>query len=143
MKRKAFGALMTLIVAIAIAVPMVQAQSQAIMKADVPFGFNVGSTYMPAGSYEVRSLGARATVIETKDGHNRVLAMFNPAGPSKAVDETKLVFQRYGDRYVLAQIWTSTSGQGLEAPKSDLEKESQLASNGTQGGGETVIVALR
>jgi len=141
MKRNVFGALMTLIVAIAIAAPMVQAQSQTIMKAEVPFGFNVGSTYMPAGSYEVRALGARATVIETKDGHNRVLTMFNPAGPSKAVDETKLVFQKYGDRYVLAQIWTSTSGQGLEAPKSDLEKESKLASNGTQGGGETVIVA--
>jgi hypothetical protein len=33
-----------------------------------------------------------------QDGHNRVLAMFNPAGPSKAVDETKLVFHKYGDR---------------------------------------------
>jgi len=143
MKRNAFGALMTLIVAIAIAAPIVKAQSQTIMKADVPFGFNVGSTHMPAGSYEIRALGARATVIETKDGHNRVLALFNPAGPSKAVDETKLVFQKYGDRYVLAQIWTSTSGQGLEAPKSDLEKESKLASNETQGSGETVIVALR
>ena len=71
MKRNVVGALMTLIVAIAIAAPMVQAQSQTIMKAEVPFGFNVGSTYMPAGSYEVRALGARATVIETKDGHNR------------------------------------------------------------------------
>jgi hypothetical protein len=72
-----------------------------------------------------------------------VLALFNSAGPSKAVDETKLVFQKYGDRYILAQIWTSTSGQGLEAPKSDLERESKLAGNGTQGDGETVIVALR
>ena len=143
MKRNAFGALMTLIVAFAITATMVQAQSQTIMKANIPFGFNVGSTYMPAGSYEVRALGARATVIETKDGHNRVLALFNPAGPSKAVDETKLVFQKYGDRYVLAQIWTSTSGQGLQAPKSDLAKESESASNGTHGGGETVIVALR
>jgi hypothetical protein len=143
MKRNAsFGALMTLIVAFAIAVPAVHAQSQTMMKANVPFGFNVGSTYMPAGTYEVRALGGRATVIETKNGHNRVLALFNPAGPSKA-DETKLVFQKYGDRYVLAQIWTSTSGQGLQAPASDLEKEIKSASNATSGGAETVVVALR
>jgi hypothetical protein len=142
MKRNAFGALMTVIVAFAIAAPIVQAQSQMILKANVPFGFNVGSTYMPAGSYEVRALGSRATLIQTWDGHNQVLALFNPAGPSKT-DETKLVFQKYGDRYVLSQIWTSLSGQGLEAPKSDMEKEINTASNGTQGGGETVIVALR
>lgn len=72
-----------------------------------------------------------------------MLALFSSASPSKAVDETKLVFQKYGDRYVLVQIWTSTSGQGLEAPASDREKESESASNGSQGGGETVIVALR
>lgn len=144
MKRNAFGALMTLIVAFAIAAPMVHAQSQTIMKANVPFGFNVGSTYMPAGSYEVRALGSRATLIQSKNGHDKVLALFSPAGPSKAVDETKLVFNKYGDRYVLAQIWTSTSGEGLQAPKADLEKEITSASNRrTSGGPETVIVALR
>lgn len=69
-----------------------------------------------------------------------MLALFSSASPSKAVDE---MFQKYGDRYVLVQIWTSTSGQGLEAPASDREKESESASKGSQGGGETVIVALR
>ena len=142
MKRNVFGALMTLIVAIAIAAPMVQAQSQTIMKANVPFAFNVGSNYMPAGSYEVRSLGSRATVIASKDGHDKVLALFNPAGPSKA-DETKLVFQKYGDRYFLCEIWSSYSGQGLQVPASELEKEIRASNTATVGGPETVIVALR
>jgi hypothetical protein len=142
MKRNAFGALMTLIVAIAIAVPMVQAQT--IMKADVPFAFTVGSNQMPAGSYEIRAMGGRATLIQSKDGHDKVLALCGPAGPSKAVDETKLVFKRYGDRYILSQIWTSTSGEGLQAPASNLEKELQSASNsGTGGEAKTVIVAMR
>jgi len=39
------------------------------------------------------------------------------------------------------QIRTSISGQGLQAPASDLEKVVKSAHNGTQGGGETVIVA--
>ena len=143
MKRNAFGALMTLIVAFAIAVPVVQAQT--IMKADVPFGFTVGSTYLPAGSYEIRQVAQRTEMIQSKDGHARVLALCGPAGPSKAVDETKLVFNKYGDRYVLAQIWTSTSGEGLQAPASNLEKELKSASNTGTGGGEakTVIVAMR
>jgi hypothetical protein len=142
MKRNAFGALMTLIVALTIAIPVIQAQTTTMMTANVPFAFNVGSKYMPAGPYEVRQVGARATVIQSKNGHDKVLALFNPAGPSRT-DETKLVFQKHGDRYVLSQIWTSTSGQGLQAPSSELEKETRASNGETTGGAETVIVALR
>jgi hypothetical protein len=139
MKRNVFGALMTLIVAFTVAVPMVNAQ-QTIMSANVPFAFSVGDKQLPAGSYAVREMD-RATLIQSSDGATSVLGIYAYAGPSKA-DETKLVFNKVGDHYFLAQIWTSARGQGLSVPQSKLEKE--LASNsGPQGGVETVIVALR
>ena len=47
MKRNVFGALMTLIVAFAIAVPVVHAQT--IMTANVPFAFSVGQKQLPCG----------------------------------------------------------------------------------------------
>ena len=139
MKRNVFGALMTLIVAFSIAVPVVQAQ-QTIMSANVPFAFNIGDKQLPAGAYAVREMD-RATLIQSKDGATSVLGIYAYAGPSS--DETKLVFNKVGDHYFLAQIWTSARGQGLSVPESKLEKELRASNSGPQGGVETVIVALR
>ena len=140
MKRNMFGALMTLVVAFTVAVPMVHAQT--IMSAKVPFTFNVGQKQLPAGSYQVRDVGDRATLIANRDGNFNVLGIYAYAGPSND-EATKLVFEKVGDRYFLHQIWTSAHGQGLELPESKLEKEMQASNSGTTGGAETVIVALR
>ena len=161
MKRNVIVALMTLIVAFTVTVPMVNAQS-TILAANVPFAFNVGTKQLPAGAYVVREMD-RATLIQGRDGENRVLGIYAYAGPSKG-DETKLVFNKVGDHYFLAQMWTSARGQGLEVmvtdyflaqiwtsargqglavPESKLEKELRASNSGPQGGVETVIVALR
>ena len=140
MKRNVIGALMTLIVAFSIAVPMVQAQ-QTIMTANVPFAFSIGDKQLSAGAYAVREIN-RATLIQSRDGQTSVLGVYAYAGPSKD-DATKLVFNKVGDHYFLAQIWTSARGQGLTLPESKLEKEMRASNSGPQGGVETVIVALR
>src|SRR5271165_2337468 len=121
MKRNMFGALMTLIVAFTVAVPTVHAQSQIVMSANVPFAFSADGKQLPAGEYEVRDIGARATLIETKDGNAKV-------------------FDKVGDHYFLREIWTSARGQGLTVPESKLEKEI-MASNREPGGSgaETVV----
>jgi hypothetical protein len=140
MKRNTIGALMTLIVAFAIAVPVVHAQT--IMSANVPFAFSVGQQQLSAGAYAVRGMSSGATLIENKDGQEKVLALYQSAGPSKA-DETKLVFDKIGDHYFLRQIWSSTKGQGMAIPEPKLEKELRAANTEPGGGAETVIVALR
>ena len=140
MKRNVIGALMTLIVAFTVTVPVVNAQS-TILTANVPFAFNIGAKQLPAGAYAVREMN-RATLIQSRDAKNSVLGIYNDAGPSKA-DETKLVFHRVSDHYFLAEIWTSARGEGLSVPPSKLEKEMRASNSGPQGGVETVIVALR
>ena len=140
MKRNIFGALMTLVEASTIAIPAAHAQTS--MNATVPFAFAVGQTQLSAGAYQVRDVG-RATLIVTRDGENKVLGIYQYAGPAK-VGETKLVFDKVGDRYFLRQIWTSAHGQGLQLPESKLEKEVQASNREPNGGGaETVIVAMR
>ena len=143
MKRNVFGALMTLIVAATIAAPVVHAQSSITLTANVPFAFSVNGSALPAGAYEIRDLGSRATVIETKDGKTHVMGLYAPAGESKP-GESKLVFHKVGNSYFLAEIWSSARGEGLAVPESNMEKE-MTASNRANGGGgaETVIVALR
>ena len=138
MKRNMFGALMTLILAGTIAIPAVHAQTS--MNANIPFAFSVGDKQLSAGAYEVRDVG-RATMIATRDGEGKVLGIYQYAGPSNG--ETKLVFDKVGDRYFLRQIWTSVHGQGLQLPESKLEKEVQASNRESGSGAETVIVAMR
>jgi len=143
MKRNMFGALMTLIVAFTVSVPVVQAQSNKMLSANVPFAFSIDGKPMPAGQYDVREAGARATIIESKDGSAHVLGIYNYAGDNTS-QATKLVFDKVGDHYFLREVWTSASGQGLSIPRSKLEKE-ELASIRElgNGGAQTVMIALR
>ncbi len=141
MKRNMFGALMTLIAASVLVVPAVHAQR--ILTADVPFAFTVSNSQMPAGAYEVQQVGDHATLIEARDGSDKVLGLYQSAGPSKA-GETKLVFDKVGDSYFLREIWTSAKGAGLAVPESKLEKEIQATNHGAGSGeSETVVVAMR
>ena len=52
-------------------------------------------------------------------------------------------FRKVGDHYFLTQIWASARDEGLLVPESRQEKELRASNSGTQGGVETVIVALR
>jgi hypothetical protein len=141
MKRNVFGALMTLIVAFAIAVPVVHAQ-RTILRANVPFDFSVDGKYLPAGTYRICELD-RGTLISNQDGHFNVLGIYSyGAGPSKP-GENKLVFDMVGDHYFLRQIWTSARAEGLAVPESKREKEMRAMRASNTHRVETVIVALR
>lgn len=60
--------------------------------------------------------------------------------PTQAVDaheiqsESKLVFNRYGNRYFLSQVWSAGKSRGQKLSRSDREKEvAQVARIETQG----------
>ena len=143
MKRSTFGALMTLIVAFVISVPVVNAQTRNMLSADVPFAFSIDGKAMASGQYQVRQVGDHATIIETKDGSARVLGLYSYAGENTKL-ACKLVFDKVNGEYFLREIWSSQTGQGLSIPESKREKEALSASRTLNGGGaETVIVAMR
>ena len=57
-----------------------------------------------------------------------------PAVASEPKTESKLIFNRYGDRYFLSQVWTAGNSSGRQLLKSDREKEmAQVAKNETKG----------
>jgi hypothetical protein len=50
-------------------------------------------------------------VIEKNDGRARAMAYVHPSATSSAESSTKLVFNKYGDQYFLAQVWTEPDRQ--------------------------------
>jgi hypothetical protein len=117
MKSKLFG--LALALSVLAFVGMAVAQSTYVV-ANVPFSFVVNGTTMPAGSYRL---------MQTDE--HRILIIKGPAEafvheiPAEALDpaaQTELVFQRYGDTYVLSQVWRAGETDGVEIPMAETSK---------------------
>ena len=113
------------------------------MRANVPFNFSVGNKTLPAGVYDIRDIsssGANTLLVHEREGQSSMIVGSNTGEALKGADKTKLIFNRYGSQYFLAEIWVGGATLGRELPKSSREKElaKELASDSTQGRVEVV-----
>jgi hypothetical protein len=112
------------------------------MVATIPFEFVAGKTTLPAGEYKVGdvSAGSAVLLIRSVDGRSAVMIITHGTGSASRA-EGKLVFNRYGNRYFLSQVFSPGSSMGRELPKSKLERE--IASNPQRPTTEYVALRLR
>jgi hypothetical protein len=101
----------------------------------VPFDFMVGTNHMPAGTYDVTT-DQSMVLIRGEENGSAAFALAISASADKTQEQAKLVFNRYGNRYFLSQIWYPGTNQGHELQVSKVEQE--VAKNG----GKPEIVAL-
>jgi len=94
-------------------------QAQALLKANIPFEFSVGSKTMTGGVYYVENAANQMQLVRNSDTKETAFVASIPAGNPYKIDLTKniLVFHRYGDGYVLTQIWASGVGHEVPVPK--------------------------
>src|SRR5580692_2964321 len=97
-------------------------QGQTIMKANIPFDFQLGKNAMPAGEYQI-SYSPHMLVVRSQDGHNNVSVLTIPKYRAKASETGVLQFHRYGDSYFFAGVWTANSADGSTVVTSSREKE--------------------
>ena len=90
------------------------------LRAEIPFSFTVNKAVLPPGTYRV-DVDNEAGMIELRDMGHAAFALGIPFDDSR-VREAKLVFHRYGDQYVLREIWTG-AGIGRDLPEPRREKE--------------------
>jgi hypothetical protein len=112
------------------------AQAQEPLVIRIPFDFVVGGKTLPAGEYSVNTSGPERTLllIDRQDPSASIFMGSNAIVASEPKSESKLVFNRYGDRYFLSQVWTAGNSCGRLLLMSDREKEvAQTAKFETQG----------
>jgi hypothetical protein len=102
--------------------------STPLAKVDIPFAFQTPLQTLPAGTYRIDRESAQLVRLQGP-GAARGFVEMHGAIKSRAANHGYLVFDRYGDKYFLRQIWTPGSRDGLECPKSHAEKESLQAKN--------------
>ena len=111
------------------------ARAQDAMVVDIPFAFTAGNAMLPAGEYRVQKLDRNSAVllVHCWDAKASALVITNAAQAKETQTESKLVFNRYGNRYFLSQVWNAGSIRGRQLPISPREKEMpQLARNETK-----------
>ena len=108
----------------------VNAQTIQKITADIPFAFNVGSTSLNAGQYNLGNSGlpSRVVLVRSAKMHQNAAVLTMPKYATKSPTETTLVFHRYRgeggeDKYFLTQIWVQGNNTGTELPMSRTEKE--------------------
>ena len=118
-----------------------QAQERRVT-VDIPFDFVAGNTQLPAGEYAVIVTGPTNSLIliSAKGAAASAFISTNAAVSAEPQTESKLVFNRYGNRYFLSQVWQQGNAQGRQLLKSAREKE-VLQSTEIQDQSQVVLVA--
>jgi len=139
MKRIPTLALFTL--AALTALPGAMAQGVAL-KADIPFAFTVGDTPLPAGEYTISS-PVSGLIRVSNDRTHDVATVSTSHGNHDAGTNSKLLFNRYGDRYFLHRVFCpGTSAMNVDIAVWSREKKAKtLEAKLNQS--EQILVAAR
>src|SRR5690242_838132 len=126
---------MMMLVAVAATAARSQSPAPRLMRAHIPFAFNVGNKQLPAGEYNLTVLNPSSDqkVLQIRSADGRYTAIVSTlVAKSKSPEKSKLAFHRYNDTYYFAQAQVSGELTALAAVKSHAERveERTIASNG-------------
>src|SRR5262245_7304609 len=107
----------------------------ADIRARVPFDFTVKGKTLKAGAYNVSDSGG---ILMLNSATGGVFVLTTRVG-SSSDRQPRLVFERYGDTYVLRQAWTGVGGYQLPQSKSEREA-AKLARKGQTAAAETNVI---
>jgi hypothetical protein len=116
-----------------------QAQSTHL-KVTVPFEFTAGTVLLPAGEYEVKTVGPSGGPLLSIRSLNSDKGLYigsNSCESLNPVADSKLVFHRYGEQYFLAEVWTRHSSVGHQMQVNS--RQTELAKNHAKD--EVVLIA--
>ena len=114
-----------LVLALTIGASKAKAQIIGDLEVNVPFQFHVGNTKLPAGKYVIHMLDdsdLKVMEISSADGSTSALFEVQQAEANSTPAKSELIFNKYGNRYFLAELFEEGSSSGSEVLKSRYEK---------------------
>lgn len=98
-----------------------QMQTTPILKVHIPFNFVAGGMNLPAGQYTGSHFPNGNYLLLSGPGAIAMVPIIESWLPASRSGSNKLVFNRYGDKYFLAQVWTAMDRQVHDCFKSSAE----------------------
>jgi hypothetical protein len=113
------------------------------LKANIPFGFTVGNTWMPAGEYTISSPLRQVVQVRSAD-LAKIATIVSSQSFNESSSGSKLVFDKYGDQYFLRHVLCpSIASLNLDVPQGKAEKRARSRSLEAKlhNGEETMVAA--
>jgi hypothetical protein len=95
------------------------------------FAFTAGNATMPAGTYTITPDDDSPAMLRLTGAHASVFIETQNAEPRQIPSKTEVVFNRYGNGYVLKAIWIEGSDEGAETLP--VEGERHVAKSDSKG----------
>ena len=125
MKYQTYRLIAILGIFLGFAVVSVRAQAPSKVEVNIPFAFSAGKTTLQRGVYTIKRLSGDNVTLRSADGKSNVILnapVTNNSSDPNAVE--RLVFERYGEDYALAQIWlTADTGRQVWTNKKGAKSE--------------------
>jgi hypothetical protein len=125
MKHQLFKLTAIFAILLGLAVAGVQAQAPSKVEVNIPFEFSAGTKTLQPGVYSIKRLSGNYLTLRSIDGKATVI--LNAPLSLTSTDpnaEERLVFNKYGEHYYLAQIWLTTdTGRELVVHKKAAKSE--------------------
>ena len=99
---------------------------QTNLTADIPFEFSFANTVMPSGHYDLTHSPSLLVVRGFTSGAAGMSVTNNINVGTNGGTESRMVFNRYGDKYFLAEAW-SGPGHEWEVSVSQSKTEREIA----------------
>jgi hypothetical protein len=101
-----------------------QIENRPLMTVNIPFNFSVDGHALPAGEYTVLAVTPvkNIALVSTDRKHSLIVSDL-PNYASNPSVSSRLVFNRYGNQYFLAQVWTAGQEVARNPFASNQEKE--------------------
>lgn len=88
----------------------------------VPFEFVAGGMNLPAGQYDVfHVMSPDWIMLKNSDAHSTAVLLVHVSSLPSGQSNPKLVFNRYGEKYFLSQVWTEHDNEVHNCRKSGAE----------------------
>jgi hypothetical protein len=124
-KHQLLALFIALIIALMLHPTNAQAQIVGDLVVNIPFQFHAGSTRLPPGKYVIHMLDSTdLTIMEISSADGSTSALFNvqSAKANSAPAKSELVFNKYGNRYFLAELFDEDNPDGSRVVESRYEK---------------------
>src|SRR5437867_3577300 len=89
---------------------------------DIPFDFVIAGITLPLGQYKLSATSDRVLRVQGADGKNHALVLTRPLSGHQSDTFGHVLFNCYGDRCFLSQVWAAEHELGLELMMCPAEK---------------------
>ncbi|HET7440675.1 MAG TPA: hypothetical protein VFJ47_05180 [Terriglobales bacterium] len=94
-----------------------------LLTVEVPFAFVAGGMNLPAGQYIVfHTMSPDWIMLKNSDAHAIAVLSVRVSPAPLGEARPKLVFNRYGEKYFLSQVWTEQDNEVHNCSQSSAER---------------------